>query len=574
MSIPHNIAELLEDYVDGTIDEPGHKVLSDWMGESDANCRSVSNWFLGEAQLHEAAQLATMRDVFAAAPLNSVGSISLKANAESSPRNRRSFIAALVFAAASIFFAASSALWIANKSFGPNSRHIGSAAPRRAAAKESPAMLGRLSDCVWADGAKHFRVGEEIPTGTMIDITSGLAQLVFESGAEVVVKGPCRLQVENSMLCRLQTGSVSAEVPHRAAGFTIRGPASEVIDLGTRFGYSVGDDGKSEVHVFQGEVISRELDDSGLVVGKDIRLKEKQAVLFPGAKRQAQRLAANEAKFSLEVQPLWLNDDIQRLAVDRKLALWLRAAHGVLRDKENRVVAWQDLAVGPNRISEDAFQPDPKMRPLYVDQGLNGHPAIRFDGLQAYMTSIPIPTTNDQTIVAVFQYAEPITSSQIGGQIINYNGPPSRFLPDVNGPGVLQLGEKIDSWNGPPLSISAKAFVGRDSRGGDVSAGVVTSKTLGSLKPSVAAYVYDNSANRAALYVDGTVAAESSAPTSIAITSRKVIGKHGIFDQWYFHGDLAEIIIFNTALRPSELETLTKQLIEYYGLPLGSNRKS
>jgi hypothetical protein len=184
------------------------------------------------------------------------------------------------------------------------------------------------------------------------------------------------------------------------------------------------------------------------------------------------------------------------------------------------------------------------------------------------MTSIPVTTTNDQTIVAVFQYAEPVLSPYIGGQIINYNGPPSRFLPDVSGPGVLQLGEKIDAWNGPPSAVSAKAFVGRDSRGGDVSAGVAVSKPLGYLQPRVAAYVYDNSSNKATLYVDGAVAAESSAPTTVAITSRKVIGKHGIFDQWYFHGDLAEIEIFNTALRPAELEALTRQLMEFYGLPL------
>jgi hypothetical protein len=575
MTIPHNIAELLEDYVDGALHASSHKVLSDWMSESDANCRSLAHWFLAEAQLYEASRLADMREVFAAAPLHPMESVTLEANSESRPHNRRSFTAALVFAAASIVFAASSVLWVANKNSGPNSRRVGAASPRRAEVDvPAPAMLGRLSDCIWEHGSSRFRVGEDIPVGTTIAIKSGLAQLVFESGAEVVVRGPCRLQIETSMLCRLQTGSVSAEVPHRAAGFTIRGPASEVIDLGTRFGYSVSDDGKSEVHVFQGEVISRELDNSGTVIGKEIRLKEKQAVLFPGAKRQSQRLAANEAKFALQVKPIWLGDDIRPLAVDRKLALWLRSAHGVLRDKQNRVVAWQDLAVGPNRIADDAFQPDPKSRPQYVADGFNGHPAIRFDGVQSFMTSIPITTTNDQTIIAVFQQAEPLASPQIGGQIINYNGPPSRFLPDVNGPGVLQLGEKIDSWNGPPSSISAKAFVGHDSRGGDVSAGVVTSKPLGYSHPRIVAYVYDNSSNRAALYIDGAAEAESSAPTRVATTSRKVIGKHGIFDQWYFHGDLAEIAIFNTALPPAELEALTRQLMEFYGLSSGTNPKS
>lgn len=574
MILPQNIAELLDDYLDGTIDAPGHKVLCDWIGESDANCRSAADWFLAEARLHEASRLADMREVFEASPLSSMRSAAREAEAESKPRERRSFVGTYIVATAVIFFVVGSALWIANKTTARNQqvRNVGS---RHLTVKElAPAIVGRLSDCVWTDGAKQFRVGEDIAVGSTVDIASGLAQLVFESGAEVVVKGPSRVLVDSSMLCRLQAGSVSAEVPHRAAGFTIRGPASEVIDLGTRFGFSVGDDGKSEVHVFQGEVISRELDDSGSVVGKEIRLKEKQAVLFPGAKQQARRLAANEAKFALDVKPLWLNDNIEPLVVDRKLTLWLRSAHGVLRDKDNRVVAWQDLAVGPNRIADDTFQPNPKYRPQYVDAGLNGHPAIRFDGVQTYLTSIPITTTNDQTVVAVFQYAELTASPQIGGQIINYNGPPSRFLPNVNGPGVLQLGEKIDTWDGPPLSISAKAFVGRDSQREDVSAGVVTSGPLGYSRPRIVAYVYDNSDDKAALYVDGVRAAESSAPTRVAITSRKVIGKHGIFDQWYFHGDLAEVLIFNTALRPAELDALTRQLNEFYGLSTGTKRSS
>jgi len=369
------------------------------------------------------------------------------------------------------------------------------------------------------------------------------------------------------MLCKLITGNVSAEVPHRAAGFTIRGPSSEVIDLGTRFGYSVADGGSSEVHVFQGEVISRQLDEHGDVVGKEIRLKTNQAVLFPGAKKEAQRLAANEAKFALEVKPLWLDDKIEPLAVDREIALWLRAAHGVQTDRKSRVVAWQDLALGTNRVANDAFQPDPGARPRFVPDAILGHPGIRFDGAATYLTTIPMTTTNDQTIVVVLQYAAARDGRErIGGQIINYNGPPSRYLPDVYSPGVLQLGEKIDVWNGPPLSIAGKAFVGHDSRGADVSTGIVKSQSLGHEQPLVVAYLYDNTANRAELYVDGKVISKASAPTSVAVTSRKVIGKHGIFDQWYFQGDLGDVIIFNAALSKDEIKELSRQLMAHYAI--------
>jgi hypothetical protein len=354
-------------------------------------------------------------------------------------------------------------------------------------------------------------------------------------------------------------------VPHRAAGFTIRGPSSEVIDLGTRFGYSVGSSGNSEVHVFQGEVISRQLDERGDIVGKEIRLKTNQAILFRGAKKQAERLASNEAKFALEVQPLWLNDKIEPLVANREIALWLRAGHGVQTDQKNRVIAWQDLAVGSNRVANDAFQPEPNSRPQYVTNALGGRPALRFDGAATHLTTTPITTTNDQTIVVVFRYAPPEDGKdRVGGQIINYNGPPSRYLPDVHSPGVLQLGEKIDSWNGPPLSISAKAFVGHDSSRAEVSAGIVKSQSLGHDRPHVAAYVYDNTENTARLFIDGNIVGEATAPTSVAVTSRKVIGKHGIFDQWYFQGDLGELVIFNTALREAEVKELTRQLLGYY----------
>ncbi len=314
-------------------------------------------------------------------------------------------------------------------------------------------------------------------------------------------------------------------------------------------------------------MISRRLNDRGEVIGREFRLKKNQAVLFPGEKKQAQRLAADEAKFALEVKPLWRQDKIEPLAIDRNIGLWLRAEHGVLTDKKQRVIAWQDLAPTSNRITNDSFQSDPQARPQLIMDGIFGHPAIRFDGATSYMTTTPITTTDDQTIVCVFQYAPPVAGRErVGGQIVNYNGPPSRYLPDIRSPGVLQLGEKIDSWNGPVTSIAAKVFVGHDSRGADISAGVVVSKRLDYSQPHVVAYVYNNTHNKALLFVDGNVVGESSAPTSVAVTSRKVIGKHGIFDQWYFHGDLSELVIYNAALRIPEVKELSRGLMQRYGI--------
>jgi hypothetical protein len=565
MSIPQHILDRLEDYRDAQLDQSGQDVVLSWLRESESNEKELAKWFKTEVELFEAARLVGMRDVFEGLTFDShdddlrLPSRTPTVSAWRRPMNWLAVASTLLFVAAAV------QVWKA-QSLNRNRDFVSTNVAASEVSVPSPAILGRLANCVWAPGAKPIRVGQDVVAGTTLDIKSGLAQLVFESGAEVVLKGPCRIRVDGSMLCSLAFGSVSADVPPRAAGFTIRGPAAEVIDLGTRFGFSVGPAGTSEIHVFQGEVISRQLDESGQVVGDEIRLKKDQAILFPGERKEAQRLAANEAKFALEVRPLWRQDTIEPLVVDRNVAFWLRAAHGVQTDKNGRVVAWQDLSVAHNRIANDAFQPDAKSRPRLLDAGIGGRPTVRFNGLTAHLTTTPMTTTDDQSIVAVFQYLPPRAGERIGGQIVNYNGPPSRYLPDIQSPGVLQLGEKIRVADGPYMSVSAKAFVGKDARGTDVSAGVVVSESLGQLRPRVVAYTYNHSENAATLYVDGKQVSVATAPTRVAVTSRKVIGKHGIFDQWYFHGDLSELVIFNTALSQTEVGQLSRQLMDFYGM--------
>jgi hypothetical protein len=574
MSVPQHIVDRLEDHLDGKLDHAGRAALIAWLQESDENPRSLAEWFMAEVELHETARVADMCAVFEGMTFDPK---SEEPETTVLPGARRvtftvrgswlAIAATAAFVLAGAYLLATATGEAEKDDVATNQKSA--AADGATTAKNdvpSPAILSRLANCVWAGEMTRLRVGQDILAGTTLELKSGLAKLFFESGAEVVLKGPCRIRIESSMRCRLDYGSVSAEVPSRAAGFTIRGPSSEVIDLGTRFGFSVGNAGKSEVHVFQGEVISRQLDKSGKVFGDEIRLTKNQAILYPGELQQAQRLAADEAKFTLEVKPLWRKDAIEPLVVDRSIAFWLRAEHGVQTDRQNRVIAWQDLALGDNYIANDAFQPDNAARPKYVVDGLGGRPALRFNGQRTFLTTTPMTTTDDQTIVVVFRHAPPRPGKRVGGQIINYNGPPSRYLPNIYNPGVLQLGEKVSGRNGPIASIAAKAFVGRDSGGTDVSAGLTVSESLGHQSPHVAAYIYDNTMNAATLYVDGNRVAEASAPTSVAVTSRKVIGKHGIFDQWYYHGDLSEVIIFNAALSPKEVNDLSRQLMSHYGI--------
>ena len=68
------------------------------------------------------------------------------------------------------------------------------------------------------------------------------------------MEAPTTLEIRNAMHCRLVEGTVTAEVPEPAHGFTIDTPDIKVVDLGTKFGVTAGSTGNSQVRVFEGEV--------------------------------------------------------------------------------------------------------------------------------------------------------------------------------------------------------------------------------------------------------------------------------------------------------------------------------
>ena len=115
------------------------------------------------------------------------------------------------------------------------------------------ATIVQAEGCQWAGSDLPTAKGARLQPGTLA-LTAGMATLRFDSGAEIVIEAPATLEVESSMRCRLVEGSLVAEVPESAHGFTVDAPEMEVVDLGTRFGLTTNQFGKSHVMVFEGEV--------------------------------------------------------------------------------------------------------------------------------------------------------------------------------------------------------------------------------------------------------------------------------------------------------------------------------
>ncbi|WP_395747299.1 DNRLRE domain-containing protein [Prosthecobacter sp.] len=119
------------------------------------------------------------------------------------------------------------------------------------------ATLVRAQQCQWAGSSLPTVEGARLKPGTL-DLMEGLAVLRFDSGAELVLEAPATVDVLDGMNCKLRRGTLVAEVPPQAKGFSIDTKDAKVIDWGTKFGLSAGEDGKYLVQVMEGLV---EVDD-------------------------------------------------------------------------------------------------------------------------------------------------------------------------------------------------------------------------------------------------------------------------------------------------------------------------
>ncbi len=125
-------------------------------------------------------------------------------------------------------------------------------ATRNGATSTAIAMLTRAVDARWGQSTEPPQVGSALAPG-WLRLESGLAQVVFYSGARVVMEGPTELQLISPTEAVCPVGRLLAEVPEPARGFRLKTAQLNVVDLGTAFGIDATR-GRTEVHVFQGKV--------------------------------------------------------------------------------------------------------------------------------------------------------------------------------------------------------------------------------------------------------------------------------------------------------------------------------
>ena len=154
-----------------------------------------------------------------------------------------------------------------------------SATPRPAVTETSESvMVGRITgmvDCVWSVGSedklplpacgrgtgregalnKTIALHSTIRLGDQFNISSGLLEITYDTGAKVILQGPVKYEVESKNGGFISVGKLTGKVTSEAArGLTIRTPTAVVTDLGTEFGVEVSKEGNTTSRVFRGSI--------------------------------------------------------------------------------------------------------------------------------------------------------------------------------------------------------------------------------------------------------------------------------------------------------------------------------
>jgi hypothetical protein len=148
-------------------------------------------------------------------------------------------------------------------------------------------IVGRITgmvDCRWAGLQGRTSLRDGVPLGQRYALAAGVVQITYDTGANVILQGPCAYDVDSPSGGFLSRGKLTARVEredrkrdhsrrstldtrlstHNSPLFSVRTPTAVVTDLGTEFGVDVNEEGTTTSLVFRGSVRVRLVgDDAG-----------------------------------------------------------------------------------------------------------------------------------------------------------------------------------------------------------------------------------------------------------------------------------------------------------------------
>lgn len=111
-----------------------------------------------------------------------------------------------------------------------------------------------VESCTDDSAGSCITPGARLKQGERFQLFGGTVRLRFLAGVEMDVTSPASMEFVSPLKVVLLSGRLVATVEEQARGFTVVTPRADVIDLGTKFGVNVNQEGDSDVVVFSGAV--------------------------------------------------------------------------------------------------------------------------------------------------------------------------------------------------------------------------------------------------------------------------------------------------------------------------------
>lgn len=218
------------------------------------------------------------------------------------------------------------------------------------------------------------------------------------------------------------------------------------------------------------------------------------------------------------------------------LRLWLKADVGISRDASDFVSWWADQS-GNNF---DVTQRASSKQPLFVDNAVNGKPAIRFDGIDDYLqTSGAINLIAGTKNYSFFVVVKPGSAQKMYADIIEYfHGVNTNFVLQRNNPNAVN---DFDVFGTIPQRLDSAQFQ------------MFTQVTVN----GSSGYSYLNGGNK----LSEPNTRNYSEPNYFAVGNCAL-------ERWsrQFNGNIAEIIFYNAALSDTNRIAVERYLLSKYAI--------
>ena len=239
------LKSLIADCIAGSISREQHQALQETL-RADPKARAA---FRELVDVESSLRTWASEDA-SAISRTPAGRLSVVSDRLRGSRLRRPIYASLAVAASIAMIAVAGWLWLHRLDQPDNTAPVSRNGSARITAQLGTVL--QLKDAVWSSPG-GLTPGSRFPAGTLA-LASGVAQVELDSGTDIIMQGPCELQVLSVDSAQLLLGSVVVQVAELSDSFALNTPDAMIIDEGTE--YAVSLDGEAtEVHVFDGTVL-------------------------------------------------------------------------------------------------------------------------------------------------------------------------------------------------------------------------------------------------------------------------------------------------------------------------------